>query len=303
MRIEATDDEAGRRVESLLADRLGVSRSQAHWYLSDGRVSVNGRRLTLKQKGLRIAAGDAVEVVVAEHEPVAEDDPAVRIVAEGDGWIAVDKPAGMPVHPLSPGERGTVLNTLLSRYPRMLGVGEGGLRSGVVHRLDLETSGVLVFATEQARWQRLREAFSGHAVEKIYHALLSRPVPPGGEQREALHLAVTRHKPARVAVVSNDHPGARLCTLRWRVSETFATAALAEVQLETGFLHQVRVTMAHLGRPLLGDRAYGGPMRVGAIEIPRVMLHARRLQFEDVVAEAPPPRDFAAVVGALRGLE
>src|SRR5690606_15669336 len=116
----------------------------------------------------------------------------------GDDFVVLDKPAGMPVHPLAPGEEGTLLNAVIARWPAIDGVGEGGLRSGVVHRLDVDTSGALVMATTHDRWLTLRKAFAAHRTQKQYVAIVRGHPPEKGEHRA--YLTIARHRPARVKV-------------------------------------------------------------------------------------------------------
>jgi 23S rRNA pseudouridine1911/1915/1917 synthase len=296
------EGEAGLRLDAWLAAALGVSRAAARRELARGTVSVDGRRAGPTLKGRPLAAGTRIAVEAfaadAERAPVAEPETPLRVLAEGPGWVAVDKPAGMPVHPLLPGERGTVLNALVARRPEILGVGEGGLRCGVVHRLDVGTSGALLFATDDARFGQLREAFRRHRVAKTYRALVAGRL--AGEGELALQLAVARHRPARVRVVGEDDPDfarrSRRTHLAWRALEALGRATLVEVQPVTGFLHQIRVSLAYLDHPVLGDGVYGAPDSAA----PRPMLHAARVAHRDVEASAPDPPDFAALLAGLR---
>jgi 23S rRNA pseudouridine1911/1915/1917 synthase len=192
-------------------------------------VRLEGRAARRRDKGSRVETGQLVEVEAfqrpSEMRPVAEPGAPLEILAEDDsaGWIVINKPAGAPVHPLEPGETGTVLNALIAVRPHMFGVGEGGLRSGVVHRLDVDTSGVIVFATREECWQRLREAFREHRTTKIYRALVLGDLRGAGEA--SLHLVVAQHRPARVRVIDSDaawsSAGARRCDLSWTVIERF----------------------------------------------------------------------------------
>jgi 23S rRNA pseudouridine1911/1915/1917 synthase len=169
-----------------------------------------------------------------------------------------------------------------------------------VHRLDVDTSGVVLFATEEASWRRLRAAFREGRVEKVYRALVRGH--PGSGSLE-LSLVTARHRPARVRVLEGEEArrarGARRARQSFRTLEVFPDAALVEVRPETGFLHQIRATLAHQGSPVLGDRAYGPPGgdRSGAL---RQMLHAASLAFEEIRAESPDPADFAALLARLR---
>jgi len=290
--------EAGGRLDVFLARALPASRGQVRALLGAGGVRVDGSAVDLGAKGMMLAAGQRIALseptLAAAATPEPEPEAELRVLAEGEGWIAVDKPAGTPVHPLAPGERGTLLNALVARHPEVTGVGEGGLRSGVVHRLDVDTSGVLLFALAELRWLELREAFRSHRVDKRYRALVHGRAE--GEGDVVLHLAVLRHRPARVGVVAPGDGRSRRTELRWRSLEVFADATLVEVAPRTGFLHQIRATLAHLGHPLVGDVAYGAPAGVA----PRHMLHASRVAFEDVVAGSPDAEDFAAAVEVRR---
>jgi 23S rRNA pseudouridine1911/1915/1917 synthase len=248
-----------------------------------GRLLEPGERVAVEEPALAAA-------VVPEPEPGA---PLV-VLAEGEGWLAVDKPAGVAVHPLAPGERGTLLNALVARHPEVRGIGEGGLRSGVVHRLDVDTSGVLLFATDELRWLDLREAFRRHRVAKTYRALVHGRL--AGEGELVLHLSVLRHRPARVGVVEPGAGKSRRTELRWRTLEEFRDTTLVEVSPRTGFLHQIRASLAHLGHPLLGDAAYGAPEGFAA----RHLLHAARVAVDDVAAESPDAADFAEALGRAR---
>jgi 23S rRNA pseudouridine1911/1915/1917 synthase len=171
----------------------------------------------------------------------------------------------------------------------------------VVHRLDVDTSGVLLFASEQEAWQRLRRAFQMRQVEKVYRALVCGRLEREGRAEVGLLLA--RHRPARVRVVGARERerarGVREGILSWRPLEVFDAASLVEVRPLTGFLHQIRAILAHRGFPLLGDRVYGDPGAAGAA--PRQMLHAASLRFEEVAATSPDPPDFAALCAQLRG--
>ena len=188
----------------------------------------------------------------------------------------------------------TLLNAVLSRRPEIDGVGEGGLRSGVVHRLDVDTSGVQLFATRSETWQRLRLAFRSHRVDKVYLALVHGRVEEHGEAR--LWLSVLRHRPARVGVVEPENRDARECGLRWRRRAVLGDCSLLELRPDTGFLHQIRAMMQHLGHPLVGDTAYGAPPTAG---VERHMLHARSLRLDEIDVSAPEPQDFRRAREAL----
>ncbi len=301
---EVAQDESGRRLDVFLAERLGLSRAQTRRLLARGAVSVEGRNAGASDKGVEVRAGETISVAPftspGAERPVPEPDAELRVLAEGEGWLAVDKPAGVPVHPLREDETGTLLNRVIVRHPEIAGVGEGALRSGVVHRLDVDTSGVVLFATTEPRWQSLRKAFSDHVVEKDYRAIVRGRVQEDGVIE--LPLLTARHKPAKVRVATDAEVarsrGVRPARIAWRVLERFAASSLVEVSPVTGFLHQIRVVMAYLGHPLLGDATYGDG--TGA---PRHLLHASRIAFEDVAAESPDAPDFAESLANLRATQ
>jgi 23S rRNA pseudouridine1911/1915/1917 synthase len=297
----------GARLDRFLATSLGISRTRVRGLLESGQVREEDRLLSSRDKGAPVRAGARLEIADfrlpedqriaperAGGEPPWSESPAVgALLAQGPGWLVLDKRAGAPVHPLREDELGTVLNSVVARYPELQGVGEAGLRSGVVHRLDLDTTGALLVATEQAAWERLREAFRSHAVEKCYRAIVVGHLV-GGEREIELPLVVARHRPARVRVVPG-REGAFVATQSVRPLQSLAGATLVEVRPRTGFLHQIRATLAHLGHPVAGDVAYGGD----AIAAPRQMLHAARLRFEEIEAESPDPEDFRSLALSL----
>ena len=216
------------------------------------------------------------------------------MLASGPGWLAVDKPAGTPVHPLRADETGTLLSAVLARHPETQGVGEKGLRSGVVHRLDVDTSGAMLFAVTEPAWQRLRAAFREHRVEKVYRALVAGRIDAGEAQ---VGLLTARHRPAKVRVVdageARSARGVRMGFMRWEPIQYFESATLVEARPTTGFLHQIRATFAHFGHPILGDRTYADEATSRAAA--RHMLHAASVRFEEVAADSPEPEDFKAV--------
>lgn len=295
--FEVAPDEAHERLDVVLARRLSISRSQTRRLLESGQVWLDGAPAGRAVKGVALEPGARIRVSEfvhpADQRPIPEPDAPLSIVADGPGWLAVDKSPGWPVHPLEADETGTVLNALAARRPEIQGIGEGGLRSGVLHRLDVETSGVLLFGTEPDAWAQLREAFAAHAVRKTYRALVSGA--PEDDGRLDLRLVVAQHRPAFVKVA--DGRGGRETRLRYQVVERFQRASLVEVALETGFLHQIRVGFSYLGHPVLGDRVYGGEAAEAA---PRHMLHCARIEFDAVKAEAPDPPDLVAAIEAER---
>jgi 23S rRNA pseudouridine1911/1915/1917 synthase len=325
--------EAGLRADRFLANRLRITRSQVRRLLARGGVRLDGRRLSAGDKGLALPIGGQLEVEtfrVREEQRVPSEAGVLResqapgsgpvLLGAGPGWLAVDKPAGMPVHPLEEDETGTVLGAVVAQYPGLQGVGEGGLRSGVVHRLDVDTSGVLLVATAQPAWERLRAAFRDHRVEKTYRALVIGHFPAEARSRPVqceFGLVVAQHHPARVKVVTGaagrKTAGVRRVRQSIRLVEHLRGASLLELKPVTGFLHQIRATLAHLGHPVLGDVVYGGEFGSegsspqesedesdGLAGVRRHLLHAARLGFEEIRAESPDPEDFREILERLR---
>ena len=292
--------DAGSRLDAFLARALGCSRAEVRRLFEAGCVTLDASAVSPRARGRSLAGGERVAIgaftPAAERLIAPDPEAGLRVLACGPGWLALDKPPGVPVHPLREGERGTLLGAAVARHPELQGVGEGGLKSGLVHRLDTDTSGVVLVATEEAAWQRLREGFRAHRARKLYRAIvLGQPAAEGCEE---LALRVSRHRPARVAVARPDDPHARITRLAWRRLEALGPAALVEVSLETGFLHQIRATFAHRGHPVAGDRRYGpADDPTGA---PRQMLHAARLELDEIRVASPDPPDFAALLERLR---
>jgi 23S rRNA pseudouridine1911/1915/1917 synthase len=293
--------DAGRRLDAWLAERLQIGRAGVRRLLESGRVQIDGRSVERRAKAVPIEAGARVDVAAFAppdaRRAIATPDAPLVVRAEGAGWIALEKPAGTPVHPLRDDETGTLLNALLARRPEIHGIGEGGLRSGVAHRLDVDTSGVVLFATDEPTWQRLRAAFREHRVEKVYRALVLGRLAGAGDVR--LPLVVARHRPAYVRAAPPDTPGARVTRLAWRAIESAGGTTLVEVRPQTGFLHQIRATFAHLGHPLCGDRSYGPAAFEDPSGAARHLLHAARVAVDEVEAESPDAADFAAALAAL----
>jgi len=289
-----TVDEEGIRLDRSLATNLECSRSRARSLLQLGAVLVDGH--IVRDKGYLLDAGQEVQVLEAPQQldQLAPAKGELVVLTEGDGWVAVDKPAGLPVHPLRADETDSLLQRVLAHYPQIDGVGEGGLRSGVVHRLDVDSSGVQLFALDEPAFSRLRVGFAGHRFDKSYRAIVH-GVP---EQHGALELdlEIVRHRPAKVGALAagEGSKASRRCPLRWRLREVLGDCSLVEVRPRTGFLHQIRVSFAWLGHPLLGDALYG------QADAPRHMLHASHIEMGDIEATAEDPADFKAVLESLR---
>lgn len=290
------------RLDRLLGDRLDLSRRQVRELLDAGLVHLNDATAQPGDKGTMIGPGDRVTVEpfvpLDQVFPKPNSDLALPEVAAGEGWVIVEKPARMPVRPHHADETSTVLNAIIARYPQLAGVGEGGLRSGVVHRLDTDTSGLLIIATRQRTWLELRRAFSEQRAKKTYHALVHGQLT--GSERLVMHLRVARSKNAYVEAHDKPTPDgtSRPCAMTRTALETFGHATLIEVDLETGFLHQVRTMMAHAGHPLIGDRRYAAGLPAHGAR--RHLLHASALSIGDIRAESDLPTDMQRLLDKLR---
>lgn len=229
------------------------------------------------------------------------------VLFEDEHLIVINKPAGLAVHP-SPGhETGTLVHALLHHCGTTLSGLNGERRPGIVHRLDKDTSGAMVVAKHDAAHRGLAKQFAAHSIQREYFALVrGLPKPPSGR----IETHIGRHPTARLrrAVVEPTRPDAKAAITHYRLVQTHGPAALVACQLETGRTHQIRVHMAHLGHPLLGDKLYGSPNPLkGAanVSIPRQMLHAHLLGFthpitgEELSFDTPIPPDMASVIKIL----
>ena len=306
-RIElVVEEDEGERVDAFLAERLSLSRTRIQRLIGADRVRVDG---TSPKKSAPVEPGQRIVVEVPPPEPLsteAEDIP-LDVVYEDEALLVVDKPAGMVVHPAPGHPSGTLVNALLHHVDDLSGIG-GKLRPGIVHRLDKDTSGLLMVAKSDEAHRGLSDQLRRREVGRLYRAaswghLSESPVridaPLGRDPRNR----------KRRAVVSD---GRRAVT-KARVRERWVAAELLDVKLETGRTHQIRVHLAHLGHPVVGDDLYGagwergmsGPIRAWARElarrVERQFLHAASLSFvhpvtgETLRFRSPLPPDLAAV--------
>jgi 23S rRNA pseudouridine1911/1915/1917 synthase len=293
---------AGERLDRVVAMLTDASRSEAGAWVDDGRVAVNGEPTTTRS--LRLSEGDVVEVDVALAAPaqVVGPDPSIEVVVvhEDADLLVVDKPPGLVVHPGAGNPAGTLVHGLLARYPELAGVGDAD-RPGIVHRLDKDTSGLLVVARTPAAYEGLVADLAAHEVERRYLALawgtfeVAQGVidaPIGRSARLRTRMAVSaRGRDARTG---------------YEVDAAFRDpieASLLTCRLETGRTHQIRVHLAAIGHPVVGDDRYRGARQ--SFEVPRMFLHAAGLQLvhpvtgEELAFESPLPADLAAVLARL----
>ncbi|MFL5343562.1 MAG: RluA family pseudouridine synthase [Hyalangium sp.] len=287
---------AGQRVDLFVGEALGLSRAKLKRLFEEGAVKVNGRPA---KKGLLVTGGQSITVEYEEEtrEAVPDEGFPLRVLYEDSALVAVDKPAGRPSHPLRPGETGTVANALVARYPECASASEDSREGGLCHRLDIETSGVLVAARTREAWQAMRSAFGGRGVDKRYLALVTGPLAEEGEIEVPLRHH-PRH-PDRVEPAMPGEEGAREAHSLFQVLGRSGEYSLVEVRILTGVLHQVRAHMAGVGAPLVGDMLYGGREEPG---LSRFFLHAQSLEFthpvtgKKVRVESPVPAELTEVI-------
>ncbi len=287
---------AGQRLDRFLAGaRTELTRSRIQGLIRAGRVTVNGK--TVRASRL-LRAGDELRLEVPDPEPTGllPEDLPLNVIYEDDHLAVVDKPAGMVVHPGAGVSRGTLVHALVHRYPSIEGVG-GVRRPGLVHRLDKDTSGLMVVAKTETSYHRLVAALAARTLKRTYSALVWGEPGDTAGVLEAPIGRDPRHR-QRMAVVTR---GGKPARTRFRVEERFGIAALLRVELDTGRTHQIRVHLAWAGHPVVGDPVYGGraKMRLSESHLQRNLarelldglgrqgLHAAELEFQHPVTGAP----------------
>jgi 23S rRNA pseudouridine1911/1915/1917 synthase len=294
-------DAAPERLDKVVAKLFGVSRGRAMDWIVEGRVRIDGKRAP---KGAPVGPGARVSVErPPPDQPVPQPELPIRIVHADACLVVADKPAGMPSHPLKPGEKGTAANALVGRFPELASVGSQLREGGLVHRLDTDTSGLLLAARTGAAWQMLRAQFTARSVEKGYLALVAGELHAGGEI--ALPLAHDPKDASRMMAISDpeyaEAHSARAAVTRFLPVERRGGFTLLEVEIPTGVMHQIRAHLAFIGHPLAGDALYGGPILAG---LGRHFLHAARLAFAHPDGsraryQSALPEDLAAALARL----
>jgi 23S rRNA pseudouridine1911/1915/1917 synthase len=289
-RLSHAADAAPLRLDRFLCERLpGCSRRRAKEIIAAGRVRVDGRRA---RKGQEVAAGAVVEVEESEEPQRLQPNPrlGLRVLYADEAVVAVDKPAGMPAHALEAGETDTVANFLLARYPETGELG-GALEPGLVHRLDNDTSGVLLAARTAAAHAALRRQFAEHRIVKKYIALVR------GEVKQAATIdAPIEHVRGSARRMRVAEPGkGREAVTHYVPLRRVGSHTLLELEMRTGVRHQIRVHLAAIGHPVAGDLLYdeGADARIG-----RHLLHATSVTFvhpvtgEKVTVHSEPTAEF-----------
>jgi 23S rRNA pseudouridine1911/1915/1917 synthase len=287
----------GKRLDRYVADQLpDLSRGTVQALIESGRVLVDGQQ---RKPKFRMTPGEVVSVEIPppEVDEILPDPIPLTIVYEDADVIVVDKPAGMVVHPAPGHPRGTLANALLAHVP---GISVGGSqRPGIVHRLDKDTSGLIVAAKTDRGRTTLVSQWEDRSVEKTYLALVAGSVT---DEEATIDAPIGRDPKnrQRMTVLRSGRPA----ITRLRVVERFPNATLLELSIETGRTHQIRVHLAFIGHPIIGDQLYGRP-RATDLPLDRQFLHASALSFQlpsgaRLRFEAPLPRDLEAVLEQLR---
>lgn len=323
--LEVADSNASERLDRWLATQIPeLSRGRIQALIKDGHVTRDGR--TIVEPNTRVKPAEIYDVVVPDAEPttVAGEAIPLKVVFEDQSVIVIDKPAGLVVHPAAGHATGTLVNALIAHCGDSLS-GIGGVkRPGIVHRLDKDTSGLLVVAKNDAAHHSLSEQFKSHGEDgRLHRAYLALvwgvPVRPKG----IIDAALARSTSNRTKIAVSRHETARHAVTHYEVLETFvgakpaATVSLLRLVLETGRTHQIRVHLAHIGHPVLADPVYGTgfktreaslnePVRALTERLRRQALHAAELGFEHPKSgklkrfESPLPPDIADIIEALR---
>jgi 23S rRNA pseudouridine1911/1915/1917 synthase len=306
--FRATDADAGARLDAFLAARMeGVSRTRLKHAIEDGDVLVAGRAA---KPSYKLRAGDPVELETPAPPAsnFTPEDIPLRIIFEDDALVVLDKPAGLIVHPAAGVSSGTLANALAFHF-QQLSAHAGATRPGIVHRLDRDTSGLMVVAKTESAHEHLADQFRAREVFKSYVALVhGRVLEESGRVEEP--LARDPRQRTRMAVVRGGRPALSL----YRVRRPYERFTLLDVQIKTGRTHQIRVHLAHLKHPVVGDKVYNGgrDATVGDVRVRaairamgRQFLHAEQLGFRHPQTgapmrfDAPLPAELARMLKAL----
>ncbi len=289
--------DSGARLDVFVARASGLTRSRVQRLIDDGHVRVNGHP---QKARYAVAGGDqiAVEIPAAVPLPIEPEAIPVDVLFEDDDLLVLNKPAGLVVHPGAGRQTGTLVHALLAHCGVLPGIG-GVERPGIVHRLDRDTSGVMVVAKTETAHQSLSLQFKARTVRKQYLALVHGVLKQDTGRIEAA-IGRREHDRTRMGVRKD---GGRAARTTYTVLRRLSGMSVVVLGLETGRTHQIRVHLAHIGHPVVGDEAYGGRLeRKSSVEAPRQMLHAWRLGFRHPrtgdwhTYTAPVPPDMVALL-------
>ena len=300
--VEVPADAAGERFDRFVAKAANISRQRAMELMEQGKVRIGRRRL---KKGERAEAGMKLTIELPQSEtPVAQPELPLVVLYEDEWILAVDKPAGISMHPLEAGETGTLANALLARYPDVIGASPEERCPGLIHRLDRETSGVVLWARKRETFDFLRSQFAAKTVEKRYYALVDGFVEGAGE----LNVPLAHDPSSDKRMLATPYPAdaeklkARPAITKYRALGIGDAATLLDIEIPTGVMHQIRAHFAFVGYPVLGDTLYGGRTLP---DLNRHLLHAASIAFEHpdgsgrkrIASKLPP--DFTSALAQL----
>lgn len=307
--LTVTDEQAGKRTDVLLSEVLGITRSSAERLIESKNVHIDGKSVT---KSLKVSVGQSFEIEIPDPEPseaIPEDIP-LDIIYEDDDLIVINKPKGTVVHPAPGNTSGTLVNALLYHCGSTLsGVG-GVIRPGIVHRIDKDTSGLLVVAKNDETHLALSEQLKTHTISRVYYAI---SVGNFGSETGTVNAPIGRHPTDRkkMAVIKSGK-NAKEAITHYTVLEHFSGFTYIKCRLETGRTHQIRVHMSYIGHPLMGDTVYGGGKTKFEVCNKALLsgqcLHAGELEFIHPRSralmhfEAPFPPYFLELLEKLRKL-
>ena len=295
-----------KRLDVYVSEREGVTRSHAQTMIDGGLVTVNGRT---EAKNYKLRPGDCVEVgeeLIEEINAEPENIP-LDIVYEDEHIIVINKPSGMVVHPAPGNPSGTLVNALMYHCKGSLSGINGVIRPGIVHRIDKDTSGLLVVAKTDSAHLFLSSLFKDHGIKRVYHAIVTGHFK---SDKGTVDAPIGRCPGDRkkMAIVKDG----RCAVTHYEVICEFPSFTYAKMELETGRTHQIRVHMSHIGHPIIGDTVYGGGKtpfeRVNASLLSGQCLHAKELSFPHPVTreimhfESPLPKEFSALITRLEAL-
>lgn len=313
---QVAQDDAGQRIDQAIAGHLShLSRSRVQKLIQNGHVTLDNRTVLPSHS---LVGGETITLVEPAPETELPQPEALplNVVHEDDDLLVIDKDAGMVVHPGRGVNTGTLVNALLARPHTLSAVG-GPIRPGIVHRLDKETSGLLIVAKNDETHIALARALQDRSIVRLYRALALRKFE---DDQGTIEAPIARHPGNRLKMAVRDTPDARPSRTHWRIQNRFGGITQIECKLDTGRTHQIRVHMAHVGHPLLGDELYGGTANL-AIQfvapnntslksmiknIKRQMLHAHEIHFthprsgQAMKFQSEPPRDYQVILKALQ---
>jgi len=302
--IKSSPLDEGKRLDLFLSEKSGLTRSQVKKLIEAGKAHLKGKALKASDK---VKAGMEIELErpIVEAEGLIPEPIPLNILYRDDYLVVVDKPAGMVVYPALGHARGTLMNALAFHVKKLATIG-GPLRAGVVHRLDKDTSGVMVVALDDKAYYGLLEQFKERTIKRAYVALI---YGSPKEDEGVISLRIGRAIADRKKMSIRTKRGREALT-HWRVLQRFKGATLIEARLGTGRTHQIRVHLAAMGHPVLGDKVYGKKTHIELdrkkIHIPRQMLHARVLGFthpitgKEMEFESPVPEDMERMLRYLK---